>query len=489
MGRADLHTPQSFEGRSRGSQQARIVTKRAELYRGVRCRAVCEGTNSLAHGAEQHVPHLEQASRERDQVWVEDVDEPTEADSKHMATVADFSLGEAVTFPRRLGEVSGGRITVTHDLFQRLRPIAGHELSRALAERNAAHNSLKTSFRPAVAAWSGWVDDHVADLTGESARTAVEAAINHEPATDAGAESSVHQVSRTLTGSKTKFTKRGRGRVILDGHWEAQCLRERRAKVEAAKARNVRGDTDFSSLRVDEAGGRDADGIRTTFCRYRTQQLHHLTEYRRCVDGLRTRDVATGGDSSVHCHEGRAKLRAAKIACENRPGHDPHCSAPPTVARTDDLRRCRIGRHPWGMFEPWQQQLLRESKVGHLGTLGPDGAPHLVPVCYALLNDDSLVIAIDEKPKRAGRLARLQHIDRDPRVSLLVDVYDDDNWERLAWVRSDGQASVVEIGGERADALVELRARYAQYRSMALEQRPLIVISPRRVTSWRASTA
>ena len=141
--------------------------------------------------------------------------------------------------------------------------------------------------------------------------------------------------------------------------------------------------------------------------------------------------------------------------------------------------------HAVGMLEAWQRELLQDCKVGRLATLTADGGPHLVPVCYALLEDETLVIAIDEKPKRAGRLARLQNIDRDARVALLVDVYDDDDWERLAWVRVDGEATVVEAGGERADALGTLRGRYEQYRGMALEERPLIVIRARKVTGWR----
>lgn len=124
--------------------------------------------------------------------------------------------------------------------------------------------------------------------------------------------------------------------------------------------------------------------------------------------------------------------------------------------------------------------------MARLSTLTADGAPHLVPVCYALLEDDTLVIAIDEKPKRPGRLARLRHIDGDARVALLVDLYDDDDWERLAWVRVDGEASVVEVAGERPEALEALRRRYRQYRAMGLEERPLIVIEARRVTGWRA---
>jgi PPOX class probable F420-dependent enzyme len=136
-----------------------------------------------------------------------------------------------------------------------------------------------------------------------------------------------------------------------------------------------------------------------------------------------------------------------------------------------------------GVLEPWQIELLGECRVGRLGTIAAEGWPRLVPVCYALV-DGAAVIAVDEKPKRGGRLARLRDIDRDPRVTLLVDRYDDD-WARLAWVRIEGRAAVRQRGDERPDALEALRVRYAQYRSMGLEALPLIVVTPERVVGWR----
>lgn len=136
------------------------------------------------------------------------------------------------------------------------------------------------------------------------------------------------------------------------------------------------------------------------------------------------------------------------------------------------------------MFEPWQRELLASQPVARLATIAADGRPHLVPVCFALLGE-TIVIAIDEKPKRPGiELARLRNIQRDPRVTLLADHYEDD-WERLAWVRIDGLARVFARGDERPLGLEGLRARYPQYRAMGLESLPLIEIVPERIVGWR----
>ncbi len=159
---------------------------------------------------------------------------------------------------------------------------------------------------------------------------------------------------------------------------------------------------------------------------------------------------------------------------------------PPTVA--PDLRRPPGRRTVALMFEPWQRELLESLPVARLGTIASDGRPHLVPVCFVLLGD-TIVIAIDEKPKRPGvQLARLRNIRRDSRVSLLADRYEGD-WLKLAWVRIDGEATIVASGQERPEALAALRLRYPQYGTMALESLPLIEVTPERVTGWRYAPA
>jgi PPOX class probable F420-dependent enzyme len=100
-----------------------------------------------------------------------------------------------------------------------------------------------------------------------------------------------------------------------------------------------------------------------------------------------------------------------------------------------------------------------DARVARLATIRPDGSPRVVPICFAL-EGDMLYSAVDEKPKRTRRLARLDDIERDPRVEVVIDHYDDD-WPRLWWVRLRGRAHVV----ERHDRALELLcAKYPQYR-------------------------
>ncbi|MGE5595339.1 MAG: TIGR03668 family PPOX class F420-dependent oxidoreductase [Hyphomicrobiales bacterium] len=131
----------------------------------------------------------------------------------------------------------------------------------------------------------------------------------------------------------------------------------------------------------------------------------------------------------------------------------------------------------------WERELIDGLRVARLGSIARDGRPHLVPVCYARVGGE-FAVAIDEKPKRGGELARLRNIRRDPRVTLLFDQYDDD-WRQLAWVRVDGEAAVFERGEKRRDALAALRSRYPQYREMRLEALPLIAIRALNIASWR----
>ena len=122
--------------------------------------------------------------------------------------------------------------------------------------------------------------------------------------------------------------------------------------------------------------------------------------------------------------------------------------------------------------------------MAHLGTRTPDGAPHLVPVTFAL-DGERIVTAVDAKPKRGGRLRRLENIAADPRVSLLVGHYDED-WARLWWVRADGRAWLAEGGAELERAFELLRARYRQYQSVELIG-PAVWIDVERWTGWSAA--
>jgi PPOX class probable F420-dependent enzyme len=140
-------------------------------------------------------------------------------------------------------------------------------------------------------------------------------------------------------------------------------------------------------------------------------------------------------------------------------------------------------------WTPEAHSFLEAHRVGHLATAGADGAPHVVPVCYAL-DDAAVYFVADLKPKRrpARALLRLKNLRENPRAALVVDDYDED-WERLAYVLVRGPAAVVEAPAPHAAALALLRARYPQYRAMALDdpvRHPLVRIEAARVILWRA---
>src|SRR6476661_8166033 len=116
---------------------------------------------------------------------------------------------------------------------------------------------------------------------------------------------------------------------------------------------------------------------------------------------------------------------------------------------------------------PEQAAFLDQQRSGRLATVDPQGRPHAVPICYALL-DGIVYTPIDEKPKTGDprELRRIRNILANPNVCLVVDHYEDEDWAQLAWLQVRGVASLVEDAGERERAHVALRARYRQYRSM-----------------------
>ena len=142
------------------------------------------------------------------------------------------------------------------------------------------------------------------------------------------------------------------------------------------------------------------------------------------------------------------------------------------------------------------RRLLERARVGHLATADAAARPHVVPVCFALLEGMphaayrtlyTVYIALDDKPKRRPltRLKRVANILDNPRVALVVDHYDDD-WSRLAFVLLHGTARLIDSGDEHARAVAALRARYAQYQAMPLANRPVIAIDVERATTWAA---
>ena len=140
-----------------------------------------------------------------------------------------------------------------------------------------------------------------------------------------------------------------------------------------------------------------------------------------------------------------------------------------------------------------QRAFLEGARRAVLATIAPDGRPRLVPFCFVL--DPTLPLLytpLDEKPKAVADvadLARVRDIRADARVSVLVDRWDED-WDRLAWVRCVGTASLIEPAAEAADerdpVIASLRSKYPQYVGHRLEDLPIIRIAISQTTSWGA---
>ena len=140
------------------------------------------------------------------------------------------------------------------------------------------------------------------------------------------------------------------------------------------------------------------------------------------------------------------------------------------------------------ILSPDARAFADRHRVAHLATADDAGAPHVIPICYAMVGADFYFV-VDDKPKRTRTgLKRLRNIAANPQVALVIDDYDED-WTRLAYLLVHGAAVVVADRDEYAVALAALRERYAQYRSMplAFATHPMVRITPVRSHLWRAA--
>jgi PPOX class probable F420-dependent enzyme len=127
------------------------------------------------------------------------------------------------------------------------------------------------------------------------------------------------------------------------------------------------------------------------------------------------------------------------------------------------------------------REKFQRARVARLATVDENDQPHLVPVCFELV-EDRIVSVVDAKPKSTPELRRLANIRAHPRVSMLVDEYDDD-WTRLWWVRADGAARVVESGADSEAAVAALTAKYPQYQKQP-PGGPVVVVTVDRWVGW-----
>jgi PPOX class probable F420-dependent enzyme len=127
---------------------------------------------------------------------------------------------------------------------------------------------------------------------------------------------------------------------------------------------------------------------------------------------------------------------------------------------------------------------VRAARVAHLATADAHDQPHVIPICF-VFDGKEFFSPIDEKPKRTApmKLKHLRNIAENPAVSLVMDRYEED-WRRLAYVLITGKAKVLFRGKKHERAVRLLRSKYSQYSRMAIDERPMIVITPTRFRCW-----
>jgi PPOX class probable F420-dependent enzyme len=124
-------------------------------------------------------------------------------------------------------------------------------------------------------------------------------------------------------------------------------------------------------------------------------------------------------------------------------------------------------------------KLIARERVCRVATAGPDGTPHVVPVCHALAGEKIYFGSARDARKVANLRAN-------PRIAVAVDVYTED-WGRLAGVLVHGTARLVERGARFKQARARLYAKYPQYAeeaALAASDSVIVEVTPTRVVTW-----
>jgi len=135
-------------------------------------------------------------------------------------------------------------------------------------------------------------------------------------------------------------------------------------------------------------------------------------------------------------------------------------------------------------LSPAQDRFLRSARTGHLATADAKGRPQVVPVCF-VFDGQAIYSVLDAKPKTTPlrQLRRVKNILANPRVSLVVDHYEE-NWDKLQYILVSGDAELLESDEKWVVAIAMLREKYPQYQAMDLDQSPVIKITPVRYSPW-----
>ncbi|MDQ4026904.1 MAG: TIGR03668 family PPOX class F420-dependent oxidoreductase [Actinomycetota bacterium] len=136
------------------------------------------------------------------------------------------------------------------------------------------------------------------------------------------------------------------------------------------------------------------------------------------------------------------------------------------------------------MNESEMRSRVAEARVARVGTIDEHGRAHLVPIVF-VLHRDTLYSATDAGSRPAKRLRNLK---ADPRVSVVVDDYDED-WSKVWWVRLAGRGRVIEGGPEWDRARRLLWEKYPQFEDAPADEAtgPLMAVDVEEWSGWAYS--
>ena len=116
---------------------------------------------------------------------------------------------------------------------------------------------------------------------------------------------------------------------------------------------------------------------------------------------------------------------------------------------TGSARDGRRGGIAAEALTPREVAYLQAHELGRLATVGPRGAPHVVPVAYRYdVERGSVRIGQALMPGRGQERRYLRHLRADPRAAFVVDDLEPGPGWRASGVLVHGRAVIHEEGGE-----------------------------------------
>lgn len=120
-------------------------------------------------------------------------------------------------------------------------------------------------------------------------------------------------------------------------------------------------------------------------------------------------------------------------------------------------------------------KLITSARIGHLATASSNLQPYVTPAVF-ILQKNNIIVPLDDKPKTISvkELKRVKNIEENPKVSFLIDNYEED-WTNLWFVMIIGHATLVELKGrteklrnEIGNIYTKFLEKYSQYTKVSI---------------------